>query len=366
MRTNTANLPINLQYSTGHLDTVKDMLFFDIETTGFSASTSFLYLIGCAYWNPEKSTFQIVQWFCEKKEEESLVLYNFFQLLENFTTIVTYNGQGFDIPFLEKKCKQYNLPYNFSKVESLDIYKKIVPYKNFLKLSQLKQKNLEEFLDIQREDIYNGGQLISVYEKYLDCPDEELYQILLQHNFDDVGCLIRILPILGYTDLFQGEFQVSGWHFSDDSSTCDTPEIIFELEMNSAFPKRISYGSQQFYFTGFQNKGKLKIKIYSGELKYFYPNYQDYYYLPEEDRSIHKSVAFYVDKNFRTRAKAANCYSKKTGKFLPQPEQLVTPYFKIEYKDIFTFFELTEDFFQEQDLIKSYILSLLHFLSKHK
>lgn len=359
MRTNTANLPINLQYSIGNLDDITNILFFDIETTGFSANTSFLYLIGCVYWCQEKSTFEITQWFCEKKEEESLVLYHFFQLMEKYSTIVTYNGQGFDIPYLEKKCKQYNLPYNFSKVESLDLYKKIAPLKNFLKLSQLKQKSIEEFLEIERNDIYSGGELISVYEKYLTEPDDEMYQTLLLHNFDDLGCLVRILPMLAYTDLFHGEFQVKEFYFSEEPA-----EIIFVLETLTPLPKRISYGNSQFYFTGFQNTGKLKIRIYTGELKFFYPNYQDYYYLPEEDCSIHKSVAFYVDKNFRTKAKAANCYSKKTGKFLPQSDSVVTPYFKIEYKDKQTFFELSDDFLKNKELIKNYVLHILHFLSK--
>lgn len=361
MRTNTAILPIKLQYSSGNLEDIDKILFFDIETTGFSANTSFLYLIGCLYWNPEKSSFEITQWFCEKKEEESLVLYHFFTFLENFSTVVTYNGQGFDIPYLEKKCRQYNLPYSFSGKESMDIYKKIAPFRNFLKLSHLKQKSIEEFLEIERDDIYSGGELIAVYEQYLITSAEESFRTLLLHNFDDLGCLVRILPILAYTDLFRGDFRICQWTYSGDSS-----EIIFVFETLTPLPKRISYGNQRFYFTGFQHTAKLKIKIYTGELKYFYPNYQDYYYLPEEDRSIHKSVAFYVDKNFRTKARAANCYSKKTGKFLPQQETIVTPYFKIEYADKETFFELTDDFLENPDLIKAYVLHILHILSKMK
>ena len=45
----------------------------------------------------------------------------------------------------------------------------------------------------------------------------------------------------------------------------------------------------------------LLVIIYQGELKHFYPNYREYYYLPHEDRAIHKSVALYVDRNFRTK-----------------------------------------------------------------
>lgn len=359
MRTLTENLPVNPDYFMENMEDITGTLFFDIETTGFSAKTSFLYLIGCAFWCPQSDSFRITQWFCETKNEEILVLQHFLLLLEKYSTVITYNGQGFDIPYLEKKCSQYGLSFDFSKVKSLDLYKQIQPYKNFLKLTQLKQKNIEEFLEIERDDIFNGGELISVYEEYLSAPDEKLLQTLLLHNSDDIRGLVQILPIISYIRLFQGDFSVSEFKILEESA-----EIIFVIEPVFVLPKRISYGNSRFYFTGFQNTAKLKIKLYTGELKYFYPNYRDYYYLPAEDCSIHKSVAFYVDKNYRTQAKAANCYSKKTGKFLPQSENIIKPYFKIEYKDSETFFEVTDDFLENSDLIKKYVLHILLLLSR--
>ena len=104
---------------------------------------------------------------------------------------------------------------------------------------------------------------------------------------------------------------------------------------------------------------KIKISVYNGGLKFFYQNYKDYYYLPMEDRSIHKSIAFYVDKNYRTKANAANCYSKKTGRFIPQYEEIISPYFKIDYSDKITYFELTNEIINQPDLIKNYIDNVL-------
>ena len=111
--------------------------------------------------------------------------------------------------------------------------------------------------------------------------------------------------------------------------------------------------------TAHRNSGKIKIEICNQELKFFFQNYKDYYYLPIEDTSIHKSVAFYVDKNFRTKAKAANCYSKKTGAFLPQYETIVTPYFKKDYNDKSTYFEITDEFSNNTNLQLKYIQHLL-------
>ena len=72
-------------------------IFFDIETTGFSPATSSLYMIGCA--SRKDSQICMDQFFAEKPEEEAEILTAFFQLLSQYTTIITFNGVGFDIPY---------------------------------------------------------------------------------------------------------------------------------------------------------------------------------------------------------------------------------------------------------------------------
>lgn len=363
MRTNILPFPMDLQYPLDKYGPLEEMLFFDIETTGFSANTSFVYLIGCITYSMEQNAFQVTQWFSEGRQEESLLLHTFFEYAKKYKTLIHYNGQGFDMPYLSKKCMTYNLPYRFSNFNSLDLYRSISPYKKLLKLPQLKQKSVEEFLEIYREDPFSGGELISVYEDYLVNPKEESYQALMKHNLDDLCCMVKILPILSYADLFQGSFTVSGQTFSKSDQTETLEEVIFDITPEISLPKRFSFGNPEFYFTGFKDRCKLKVRLYTEELKYFYPNYKDYYYLPAEDTSIHKSVAFYVDKDFRTQAKAANCYSRKTGRFLPQYEEIVSPYFKREYKDKKTYFELTEDFTKNADLLRQYILHIFQYLA---
>ena len=65
---------------------------------------------------------------------------------------------------------------------------------------------------------------------------------------------------------------------------------------------------------------ELSIRVYKGTLKYYYPNYKDYYYLIYEDTAIHKSVGEFVDKDARIKATKETCYTKKDGTFLPQPQ----------------------------------------------
>jgi hypothetical protein len=171
--------------------------------------------------------------------------------------------------------------------------------------------------------------------------------MLLLHNFEDITGMASILNIISYSDFFNGHFTIA--NILEDT---EKKELKFELSLGSSLPKRISHGIGPYYLTAAGNTAHLKVRLHTDELKYFYPNYKDYYYLPYEDTSIHKSVAFYVDKDYRTKAKAANCYSKKTGKFLPQYQDIVSPYFKIDFHDKVTYFETTPDFLNKQRISK--------------
>ena len=146
-------------YPLDRLGKREDLLFFDIETTGFSGEYSNLYLVGCVYY--EGGRWNLVQWFADTVSAEKEVLVTFFEFLRRFPIVVHFNGDGFDIPYLLKRCRAYDLPYDFSGVTSLDIYKKIRPYRNLLGLESMKQKAIEQFLGVGREDIYSGGQLRS-------------------------------------------------------------------------------------------------------------------------------------------------------------------------------------------------------------
>lgn len=349
----------DLAYFSSHILPDEASVFFDIETTGFSASTSQVYLIGCiSYVN---SKFHLTQWFAQSKEDEPQLLQNFFQFIQPFDTLIHYNGEGFDMPFLINRCKHYQLPYDFTVFKSIDLYKLLVPYKNILKLTNLKQKTLETFLGIHREDLFHGGELISVYYDYIKNPQESLQHQLLLHNHDDLMGMIQLYPVIAYYHLFHGEIHDVSCKIHSYTSSKGQPleEAIFSFTCDMPLPKELSYRKQECYLTVTNITGRLAVQIYRDELKYFFPNYKDYYYLPVEDISIHKSVAFYVDKNFRTQATAANCYNKKSGRFLPQKRDMITPFFKQNYKDKQTYFELTDEFLNDTEKLQLYVKHLL-------
>ena len=98
-------------------------------------------------------------------------------------------------------------------------------------------------------------------------------------------------------------------------------------------------------------------------MKYFYSNYKDYYYLPEEDVALHKSIAGFVDKEHRIQATAANCYTRKYSLYLPQWDTVFEPFFKRDYKSKEYFFELTDDMKTNREFFVLYIQHVLHMLA---
>ncbi len=66
--------------------------------------------------------------------------------MEHYRYLIHFNGDGFDIPYLLKRCRAYDLDYGFLNIKSVDIYKIIKPYKKLLGLENLKQKSIECFL----------------------------------------------------------------------------------------------------------------------------------------------------------------------------------------------------------------------------
>ena len=351
-------MPFTLNDSLTEQIFTEKSLFFDIETTGFSAARTSLYLIGCAA--RKKNLLIVDQFFAETPADESDVLHAFLDYLKNFDTIITFNGIGFDIPYLTNKCQKYKISAPFSSYEYVDIYKMISGFRFLFALPDLKQKTVEQFIGLNRQDMYNGGELIKVYQEYQKNPDEKLISLLKQHNYEDVIDMPKLLSVLSYVKLFDGAFTVTSINANEYVSYDGRPcrELLFSLQNDFSVPKRVSCHYEDFHLVVDTDQSTLCVRLYTGELKYFYPDYKNYYYLPGEDRSIHKSVAFYVDKDFRTKAKAANCYSKKSGIFLPQYEEIINPYFKIDYYDKITYFECSQDFLADKNLVKKYCESL--------
>lgn len=344
----------------------ENCIFFDIETTGFSPSSSIIYLIGCLHRKNDQLI--IDQFFAETKDDEKIVLEQFMEFLSKYKTIVSFNGIGFDIPFIKAKCDFYGIEEHLSSYEYVDIFKLISSIKFLLKLPNYKQKTLESFLGIHREDKFTGGELINVYDDYVKTHSQESEELLLLHNYEDVTGMVDLIPALSYLNILQGGFRVKSSEVSSytDYGGKEGEELIITLDNDYIVPNRVSFQLKEYYFTINKKTTKIRIPLFNGELKYFYENYKDYYYLPEEDLAIHKSVATFVDKQYRERAKACNCYTRKISIFLPQHNMIMNPSFKKDYKDKVSYFELTTDFAESDVMLRRYVKHIFEHALKTK
>lgn len=349
------------------------IVFFDIETTGLSPQNSYLYLIGCAYYKDD--SFHLLQWFSENVSEEEKIIGCFFDFIKDYDVLIHFNGSSFDLPFIQEKLKQLELDYCFDDLISLDIYRMIKPYRQLLRLSNMRQKSIESFLKIKRKDKLDGEELIGIYAGYIgkkryEClkqsrlqgsipvePSESarLLELLLLHNEDDICGLLKISSILYYVGIFNKPIRISTVKTEKDS-------LIVSFKLSSRLPVAIRLGDGPVAVYTDGDEAHMTVQIYEGELKHFYDNYRDYYYLPEEDCAVHKAVAAFVDKNYRVKAKPSNCYTKKSGLFAPQYEKVISPCFMQGHQDKLSFVEVHTDSLLREDNLELYIRHLLNHL----
>lgn len=351
---------LQITYPLEKIGPKEDLLFFDIETTGFSATNSNVYLIGCAFY--DGISFSCKQFFAEKPSEEADIISAFMGFAKNYKILIHFNGNNFDIPYLKEKCKKYEIECCIDNMNGIDIYRRIAPYKLFLKVPNCKQKTLEQYLGINREDTFNGGDLIGVYHEYVSLFNVEALTKLLLHNENDIEGMLLLLPILSYSDLFNETIKVTKVNLERyiDIQGQNKVELVMKLLLPSSLPSNISHMACGCFFKGEGDQGILKVDVIEGELKYFYAGYKDYYYLPEEDEALHKSVASFVDKEHRVQATAATCYTKIKSIFMPQWENHFEPIFKKDYASKEIYIELTDDRKKDRVFFSKYVNHILN------
>lgn len=321
-----------------------EICFFDIETTGLSPQVSSLYLIGAAWFTGE--TLSLRQWFADDYISEKEILISFASFAEKFSVFVHYNGSTFDIPYLEKKYLSHGMRSPFSGKESMDLYRLAGKKRKWFGTENMKLTTMERFLGFKRSDQYTGKDYIQLYTEYMqkkffrDSLMEKRRNQLLLHNHDDLYGTVLCSQLLTYTS------------YKPKKPAClierqypEKPVLILSDTITGCFPVSLHTEQDHIHYAFDTDRMEISIPLYKGTLYHFYKDYKNYYYLPEEDMAVHKSVGIYVDPSHRQKATAASCYIKKSGLFLPLPGKFVPeslPMFKKERKDRTSFLFIDE------------------------
>ena len=286
-------------------------VFYDIETTGLSRNSTFLYLIGAVAY--EEKDWQMYQWMAENEAEEPELLKIFSEFLHNFSCTIQYNGNRFDQPYLEARYQLYGLLSPFEDLPSLDLYRELKPLKGLL-LSRMNQPSMEAFLGITDRAYCDGGACIHLYKQFASGRKPEAGEIVMGHNKEDLLGLGKIVSMLSYLTLFEEEYEVLNCENQDN-------QLVFTIEIPYILPVEFSNHSEEFYIIGQKNRIRLLIKPQNGRLKQYYSNYKDYDYIPSEDTAIPKTLSACMDKKLRRPAKKETCYTwfSVTEDFLQNP-----------------------------------------------
>ncbi len=353
---NTADNFINNSLCSEHT------IFFDIETTGFSHKTSFCYLIGTAYI--KNSILTIIQWLAQSKADEVQVIASFLNAAASFDTLVHFNGDNFDIPFIKDKAAHLNIPYTLDKLLSYDLYKCVRPLKALLKLESCNQKSVEQFLNISRDDEFSGGELIKVYNDYVKTGEASYEELLLLHNYDDVYGLIQLSSITAYNAVLEENVTYTGYSVEYSDDTNKNGDLIINYTLPCAVPIPVIHLDNNGYAIRINgNTMKIKLPLITDNLRLYYSDYKNYYYLPYEDTAIHKSVAAYVDAECKVKATRETAYTKKFASFIKLPcyntDSLQTSeyIFRYEYNDANIYL-----LYDKKELPEDIILQAVHIL----
>lgn len=275
-------------------------IFYDIETTGLSRYTASVYLIGAVHY--EKNQRMLYQWMAENEEEEAAVLQEFSVFLENVGYTIQYNGNRFDQPFLEERYRKYKMDSPFVEKPSVDIYQLLKPCQSLLKLTRMKQPDLEKIVGIHNRKYVDGGQCIRLYRNFIKKRQSKIAEEVMGHNEEDLLGLGKIFPLLSFRKLYDGEYHPKHCEVIDQ-------ELKMTLELPMAVPISVSCGNTSFYLTVSEQEAKILVHLNDGKLRQYYRNYKDYEYIPGEDTAMPKSISKYMDKSLRFAATPQTCYT---------------------------------------------------------
>ena len=162
-----------------------DLFAFDIETTGTDPETSVATILGGTYFEAIDGALvpKTVQLFLQEKEFERELFELFHRLIQNKKYFISFNGDGFDVPYVESKFGKYGIPFTFTTQDGMDFYKWAKRYQsaqvkiqrsNNVPEDKLKKpfgnrltlKAIEKFAGIERDDTVYGVTMIDKYHQY--------------------------------------------------------------------------------------------------------------------------------------------------------------------------------------------------------
>ncbi|MBR0399420.1 MAG: ribonuclease H-like domain-containing protein [Mogibacterium sp.] len=186
----------------------------DIESTGLDPSRCKAVLAGLL--TPTDNGVRVTQFLAENHYEEDRVLNATMEFLEeeDIDYLITFNGQAFDIPFLNSRLERTFDKRRIS-LYGFDLYRFLQKCTDLRsRLPSMSQKSLEQHFGIisDRNDTISGRESVAMFDEYSLTGNSTLEKIILTHNREDVLHLHRLMLLsLGETADFDAAMALYGF-----------------------------------------------------------------------------------------------------------------------------------------------------------
>lgn len=236
----------------------KDECILDIETTGLDPKRDKIVVLGLIYFNYEKNKFYIDQYFSKNDEEELRLLQIYKEKIKD-KKLITYNGEIFDLPFLNIRLIENKLDPVFP--ENIDLYKFIKSKRKLIEFESMKLIDIEKIVGIERNDPSRYKVISKLSEKFKNRNNP--WPILI-HNKND---LIATEAISNLDDLINDKlsFEISDYKIHLDSAYIDKDIGHFEFFSDKNLENSLFQG-ENYSFLIKDRLIKLKIMVLYGKL----------------------------------------------------------------------------------------------------
>jgi uncharacterized protein len=165
------------------------LVFLDTETTGLAGGTgTYAFLVGAGY--VEDGRVVVQQFFMRDLDEEPALLAGVAALLQRFDSLVTYNGNGFDLPLLETRfvLARRRWPEHWH-LDLLGPARRIFG----LRCADCRLTTIEsEVLGLARDHDVPGAMIPALYFDYLRRRHPGALPRIFSHNRSDILSLMTL------------------------------------------------------------------------------------------------------------------------------------------------------------------------------
>jgi hypothetical protein len=171
-----------------------EVLFLDLETTGFGGAGIYPFLIGVAFYRG--SVLHVQQLFMLGPGHEAALLGHFLELTERFRYLASFNGRTFDVHVLEDRFTLHRMRCALLGAPHFDV---LFPSRQLWKgrYENCRLTTLErQVLGIRRGRDVESGLIPALYHHYVRSGETHGMAAIFRHNCQDLLSLVALSAAL--------------------------------------------------------------------------------------------------------------------------------------------------------------------------